>query len=145
MIAECGTDRQRFPTAAALVSWAGFSPGQHESGGQAHPAPTRKGSQTLRTALVEAAQAAAKTDTYLAAVYRRLAARRGKQRALIAVGRHMLHAVYHILRGTDTVYHDLGPHDFDERDRQAVIRRAMRRLEMLGYRVTLEPLMPEAG
>ena len=130
---------------AALVSWAGFSPGQHESGGKAHPAPTRKGSQTLRTALVEAAQAAAKTDTYLAAVFRRLAARRGKRRALVAVGRHMLQAVYHILRGTDTVHHDLGPNYFDERDRQAVIRRAMRRLETLGYRVTLEPLVPEAS
>jgi len=57
----------------------------------------------------------------------------------------MLRAVYHILRGTDTVYHDLGPNDFDERDRQAVIRRAMRRLETLGYRVTLEPLVPEAA
>jgi len=53
--------------------------------------------------------------------------------------------VYHILRGTDTVYHDLGPNYFDERDRQAVIRRAMRRLETLGYRVTLEPLVPEAS
>lgn len=54
----------------------------------------------------------------------------------------MLQTVYHILRGPDTVYHDLGPNSFDERDRQAVIRRAIRRLETLGYRVTLEPLRP---
>jgi len=145
IIAECGTDLQRFPTAAAFVSWAGLSPGQHESGGRAHPAPIRKGSPVLRTALVEAAQAAAKTDTYLAAVFHRLAARRGKQRALVAVGRHILQAVYHILRGTDTVYQDLGPNYFDERDRQAVVRRATRRLEALGYRVTLEPVVPEAS
>jgi transposase len=121
------------------------SPGPHESGGRAHPAPIRQGSPVLRTALVEAAQAAAKTDTGLAAVFHRLAARRGQRRALVAVGRHILQAVYHILRGTDTVYQDLGPNYWDERDRQAVVRRATRRLEALGYRVTLEPVVPEAS
>jgi transposase len=127
------------------VSWAGFSPGQHESGGKAHPAPIRKGSPVLRAALVEAAQAAAKTDTDLAAVFHRRAARRGKQRAPVAGGRPMLQAVYHILRGPDTVYRDLGPNYFDERDRQAVIRRAPRRLEALGYRFILKPGSQEAS
>jgi transposase len=91
-----------------MVSWAAFSPDQHESGGRAHPAPTRKGSQTLRAALGEAAQAATKTDTYLAAVFRRLAARPGKRRALVAAGRHVLQAVSHIRRWR-TAYHDREP------------------------------------
>ena len=86
ILADCGTDRQRVPTAAAFVSWAGFRPGQHESGGKAHPAPIHTGSPVLCSAFVEAAPAAATTDMYLAAVFRRFAARRGKQRALIAVG-----------------------------------------------------------
>ena len=145
MIAECGTEMQRFPSAPQCVSWAGFSPGQRASGGHAHPAPVRKGSKALRTALVEAGQAAGRTRTYLGAVYHRLAGRRGKQRAAVATGRHILVAAYHILQTPGTVYEDLGANYFDARDRAAVVRRELHRLEALGYRVTLEPVTPAAG
>ncbi len=133
-VAECGTDMQRFPSPRQFVSWAGFSPGQRASGGHAHPAPVRKGSQALRGAVVEAGPAAGRTRTYRGAVYHRLAGRRGKQRAAVATGRHILVAAYHILKTPETVYEDLG----------AVVRRELHRLEALGYRVTLEPVAPAA-
>ena len=145
IVAECGTDMQRFPTAAQFVSWAGFSPGQRQSGGHAHAAPVRKGSKTLRTVLVEAGYGAGRTRTYLGAVYHRLAGRRGKPRAAVATGRHILVAAYHILRDADIVYQDLGANYFDERGHAAVVRRETRRLEALGYHVTLEPVAPAAG
>ena len=109
---------------------------------QAHPARTRKGSKALREALVEAGQAAGQTKTYLGAVYHRLAGRRGKKRAAMVTGRHILIAAYAILKTPDTVYQDLGINYFDQRDRQAVVRRETRRLEALGYKVTIEPLTP---
>ncbi len=145
IVAECGTDMQRFPSAAQFVSWAGFSPGQRQSGGHAHAAPVRKGSKTLRTVLVEAGYGAGRTRTYLGAVYHRLAGRRGKPRAAVATGRHILVAAYHILRDADIVYQDLGANYFDERGHAAVVRRETRRLEALGYHVTLEPVAPAAG
>ena len=139
IIAEMGTDLQRFPSAGHLVSWAGFSPGQHESAGKARPTRTRKGSKALRAALTQSGHAAGKTRTYLGAVYHRLAGRRGKQRAAVATGRHILIAVYAILRTPGAVYEDLGATYFDQRDRQALVRREIRRLEALGYRVRVEP------
>jgi len=92
-----------------------------------------------RAALIEAAHAAARSKgTYLAAQYRRLAARRGGKRAAVAVGHSILVSVYHLLRDQER-YHDLGANYFDERDRLAVERRLIRRLEALGHKVTLEP------
>ena len=139
LLAEVGTNMERFPSAPQLVSWAGFSPGQNESAGHRHPARTRKGSKALRTALVEAGQAAGKTRTYLGAVYHHLAGRRGKKRAAMATGRHILIAAYAILKNSTAIYHDLGSNYFDQRDQRAVVRRESRRLEALGYKVTLEP------
>ncbi|MHB1954138.1 MAG: IS110 family RNA-guided transposase [Sulfobacillus sp.] len=145
IIAEIGTDMHRFPSAGHLVSWAGFSPAQDESAGKARATRTRKGSKALRAALTQSGHAAGKTQTYLGAVYHRLTGRRGKQRAAVAVGRHILLAVYAILRDSETVFDDLGVHYFDQRDPSAVVRREIRRLQSLGYRVTVEPLTPEAS
>jgi transposase len=140
LMAEIGADPSRFPSARHLASWAGLCPGNHESGGKRHGGATRKGSPWLRACLVQAAHAAARTKgTYLAAQYRRLAARRGRAKAAIAVAHSILIIVYHLL--TDgTVYHDLGGNYFDERERQAVERRLVHRLQGLGYRVSLEPV-----
>ena len=140
LVAEIGTDMGRFPTARHLASWAGMCPGNHESAGKRHGGKTRKGSPWLRTLLVQAAHAAARTKgTYLAAQYRRLAARRGKSRAAVAVGHTILVIAFHLLQ-RGTTYRDLGHNYFDQRDRQQVERRLVHRLQDLGYRVTLDPM-----
>jgi transposase len=144
LVAEIGVDLQRFPTAAHLCSWAGVAPGNHESAGKRKSGKTRKGSPWLRRVLVEAAHAAGRTkNTYLGAQYRRLVARKGKKRAAIAVAHSILTIVYHVL--TDRApFTDLGGAYFDRRDQQAVQRRLVRRLEALGYTVSLEPKEPAA-
>ncbi|MGZ3639884.1 MAG: IS110 family RNA-guided transposase [Ktedonobacterales bacterium] len=139
VVAEVGVDLRRFPTAAHLAAWAGLAPGNNESAGKRRAAATRKGSPWLRAALVEAAQAAGRTkNTYVGAQYRRLLTRKGKRRAAVAVAHTLLVMAYHILTRHEP-YHDLGANYFDERDRQAVERRLVHRLEALGYTVSLQP------
>jgi len=140
LVAEVGTDLTRFRTAGHLASWAGLCPGNNESAGKRHGGKTRKGSPWLRAVLVEAAKAAGRSKkTYLGAQYRRIAARRGAKRAAVAVAHSILVIVYHILTRHEP-YHDLGVTYFDERDRQAVERRLVKRLQSLGYDVHLQPL-----
>ena len=145
LVAEIGTDLTRFPSAGHRASWAGPCPGNDESAGKRRSGRTRQGSPWLRTALVEAAQAAARTkDTSLAAQDRRLAARRGATRAVVAVAHTILVMVDVLLIPEQESYHDLGSHYFDERDRNVVQHRLVRRLEALGYTVSLEPTIPAA-
>ena len=143
LLAELGTDLSRFPDAQHLASWAGMCPGNAESGGKRLSGKTRKGNQALRQALIQIAHVASKTkDTYLAAQYRRIAARRGKKRALVALGHTVLVMVYHILTRRQP-YHELGVAYFDQLERQRVEQRLVRRLERLGYTVSLQAPAPE--
>jgi transposase len=138
LLAEMGWDMSRFPSDKNLASWAGMCPGNNESAGKRRNGKTRKGSRWLRHALIEAAHGAARTkNKYLKTQYHRVAAHRGKKKALVAVGHSILIISYHLLtRGQE--YTDLGANYFDERDRSAVQRRCVKRLEKLGYSVQLQ-------
>jgi transposase len=140
MIAEIGTDMSRFPTAAHLASWARFAPGVKESAGKKKGAGTTgHGNPYLARILGEAAVAASRTDTFLGQRYRRLARRRGKQKAIVAVGRSILIIAWHLLSDPEAHFHDLGPDFYDKRisaSRQT--RTHIAGLEALGYKVTLE-------
>jgi transposase len=140
VLAAIGTDMSKFPSADHLISWAGMCPASNESGGKRRPARTRHGNQLLKVAMVQAGQAAGRTKgTYLSATYRLLAARRGRKKAAVAVGRHILETAYYILRDGVT-YRELGANYHDERRKAAVTRAAIARLRRLGLEVEVKPV-----
>jgi transposase len=139
LIAEIGSARSRLPSATHLASWAGRGPGHHERGGKRLSGKTRKGKRWLRQLLVEIAHVASKTKhMYLAAQYKRSAARRGKKRALMAVGHTMLTIVSMMLTRRQP-YQDLGAAYVDQREQQRVERRLVQGVERLGDKVSLQP------
>ena len=140
VIAEIGTDMSRFPTASHLASWAGVCPGNEESAGKRKRTKTTKGNRWLRRALSEAAWAATHArKSYFCAQYHRLAGRRGKKRALIAVG-HALLTVIHAIIKHRTEYQELGADYFAQLDPMRHKRYLVKRLQQLGYHVQLEPI-----
>ena len=138
IVAEIGVDMSRFPTAEHLASWAGICPGNDESAGKRRSGKTNKGNMHLRATLVECATAIGHTKgTYLAAHYNRIAARRGSKRAKVAVAHTVLVIIYHMLK-EGTAYQDLGGNYFDKRNETAIVRRMAKRLESMGFNVTIE-------
>lgn len=145
IVAEIGVDMAIFPDEHHLASWCGMCPGNEESAGRRLRSRTRHGNRWLRRALAEAAWAASRVKkSYLMAQFRRLAAKRGKKRALLAVGHSLLVIIYHVLKN-GVEYRDLGPDYFDRLEPERLRRHLVRRLQSLGYHVTLSPTNPDDG
>jgi len=145
IIAELGVDMSVFPTVTQLTSWAGMCPGNNESAGKRKSGRIPKGNVYLKTALVEAANAAAKAKgTYLRDKFYRLKARRGYKRATVAVAHKILVAIYHML-SQNVPYNDLGDLYLDKLNKHHLTRNLIHRLERLGYSVTLTPRNQETA
>ena len=140
IVAEIGTDMERFASAAHLASWAKVCPGNNESAGKRRSGATGQGKRWLRTVVVQAAWAAVKVkDSHLASVYHRLAGRRGVKKAIMAVAHRILVAAYYMLREQEP-YREPGAPPADGQRKVQVLNRMVKRIEKLGYTVSLEPI-----
>ena len=139
-MAEVGTDMGCFASAKHLASWAGVAPGHRQSAGKRRRAPANKGNTHLRAVLAEVVWVISHMKgNYLSAQYHRLAHRIGKKRAIVAVSNSLMVIIYHLL-GDQQDYHDLGPHFLETLDSERQRKGAVRRLEAMGYKVTLEEI-----
>jgi transposase len=145
IVAETGPDLSPFASAPQLASWAGMCSGNNESAGKRKSGKTTKGNRWLREVLVQSAWPASRAKgTYFSAQFRRLAGRRGKKRAAVALGHALLVVIFHLLKGK-TTYRELGADYFDRLDQERLTRGLVRRLERLGHKVTLEPVAEVAS
>jgi transposase len=146
IVSEIGTDMNRFPSVDNLASWAGVAPGNNESAGKRRSGKTKKGNKALSTALSQAAHAASHTkDTYLSAQYRRLDARRGKKKAIVALEHTIVEIAYHLIILKEH-YRELGGEYIDKHRPEATDTRLVKRFEQLGYSVSLQqPALCAAG